>query len=315
MSQLIKTPVELRQLRNVLFRNARTVGFVPTMGALHDGHLALVSLAKKQCDVVICSIFVNPAQFAPTEDLSRYPRTLDSDMSLLSSKSCDYVFVPSVEDMYPAGVVLDVSQQFGTFVEVKGLSHQMEGSIRPHFFRGVATVVSKLFNLIQPTHAYFGQKDAQQSVVVRSLIRDLCFPIELVVGETVRESDGLAMSSRNRYLEPKQREIAPLLYRALCAGQSVYQNAVEKGIQVHRDDILHASHSVISDGQKLLKEDKEADFVFDLEYLSIADPYYLKEVDVLDKNNSAIFSGALKVGKTRIIDNVGLGLRFAKYPQ
>ncbi|KAJ3038027.1 hypothetical protein HDV00_001071 [Rhizophlyctis rosea] len=261
------------------------------MGALHEGHLSLARLARQNNDKVVASIFVNPAQFAPHEDLSKYPRTVEKDIEMLGSAGVDAVFLPSVEEMYPAGIVLDVKDQQGTFVEVKGKSHQMEGSIRPHFFRGVATVVTKLFNITQPTRAYFGQKDAQQCAVIRSMVRDLWVPIEVVVGATVRESDGLAMSSRNVYLSQEERKTAPVLYKALSAGVTAY----EKGMR-DREELIRIAEEMIK------KETRVS-----LEYLSLANPFSLVEEKVVGKEG-AIFSGAIKVGKTRIIDNVLLGM-------
>ena len=185
---VVKTISDYQDLRQKWFRTGKSVGFVPTMGALHNGHASLASLARKQNDIVVASIFVNPAQFAPHEDLSKYPRTFENDLKLLGETDVDVVFYPSVEEMYPKGIPLKVDEQVGTFVTVQGKSHQMEGIIRPHFFRGVATVVSKLFNIIQPTRAYFGQKDVQQCSVVRSLVRDMQYQLHIIVGDTIRSS-------------------------------------------------------------------------------------------------------------------------------
>ncbi|KAI8592390.1 hypothetical protein BDZ88DRAFT_392256 [Geranomyces variabilis] len=295
---IVRTIAEYRTLRREWARADLSVGFVPTMGALHAGHVSLAQLARSQCDKVVASIFVNPAQFAPTEDLAKYPRTEEQDVAMLGAAGCDVVFIPNVEEMYPAGIVLDVKDQRGTFVEVTGMSHQMEGSIRPHFFRGVATVVSKLFNIAQPTRAYFGQKDAQQCAVVRTMVRDLFVPTTIVVGKTVREADGLAMSSRNRYLAPAERAVAPVLYRGLRAGAALY--AEGRGV-VSRTEIIAAAAAVV-------QEEKGAT----LQYLSLADPFSLAELDKVGANG-AIFSGAVLVGKTRIIDNMLLGLSPEKW--
>ncbi|KAJ3287810.1 hypothetical protein HK104_008452 [Borealophlyctis nickersoniae] len=290
---IVKTVADYRQIRKNWARQAATVGFVPTMGALHEGHLSLARLARKQCDQVVASIFVNPAQFAPTEDLSKYPRTVERDIELLTEAGVDVVFLPSVPEMYPNGIPLDVK---GTFVEVKGKSHQMEGSIRPHFFRGVATVVTKLFNIIQPTHAFFGQKDAQQCAVVRSMVRDLWIPTTIIVGATIREPDGLAMSSRNRYLSPDERAIAPVLYKGLSAGL----DACETGVK-DRKDLIEIIEKVI-----------KAEPRVQLEYLSLANPFSLVEEERVGEDG-AILSGAIRVGKTRIIDNVLLGVSTEKW--
>ncbi|KAJ3012949.1 pantothenate synthase [Thoreauomyces humboldtii] len=291
--RVVTTIAEYRAIRAEWQRDGHQVGFVPTMGALHAGHASLASLARGTCDRVVASIFVNPAQFAPTEDLAVYPRTQDADVALLGSRGVDLIFAPTVKEMYPAGIVLDVSGQRGTFVEVRGKSHQMEGSVRPHFFRGVATVVTKLFNIIQPDKAFFGQKDAQQCAVIRSMVRDLFVPTKIVVGDTVREDDGLAMSSRNRYLSPEERAVAPILYKALSAGLAAYRGPESV---TSREELIRIAKAIVEkqDGAKL-------------EYLSVADPFSLEEVDNVG-SDGAIFSGAVKVGKTRIIDNILLGI-------
>ena len=211
-------------------------------------------------------------------------------MKLLAQVNTDVVLVPNVKEMYPSGITLQVKDQVGTFVTVQGKSHQMEGSIRPHFFRGVATVVSKLFNLVQPTHAYFGQKDVQQCSVIRTMVRDLLFPIEIIVGETMREADGLAMSSRNRYLSPEERAMAPLLYQAMLQGQDAFNQGVRD-----RQVIIDRMNQVIN------KEPRVK-----LQYWSLADPLTLSEVEKI--GDGVILSGALLVGKTRIIDNILLGM-------
>ncbi|KAJ3106419.1 hypothetical protein HDU97_006404 [Phlyctochytrium planicorne] len=251
--------------------------------------------ARQGSDVVVASIFVNPAQFAPTEDLGKYPRTMEQDISLLQKVGTDVIFAPEVKEMYPSGIVLDVSQQSGTFVEVKGKSHQMEGMIRPHFFRGVATVVTKLFNIIQPTKAFFGQKDGQQCAVVRSMVRDLFIPTEVVICETIREPDGLAMSSRNRYLSEKDRNAAPILYKGLEAAQKQYL-AGER-----RTSVLVDTAKAIIATEPHVK----------LEYVSIANPFSLAEEEVIG-DDGGMMCGAVKVGATRIIDNVLLGVEVQK---
>ncbi|KAJ3086947.1 pantothenate synthase [Quaeritorhiza haematococci] len=334
-----------RRLRWQWMKEGKTVGFVPTMGALHEGHLSLAKMARDQCDVVVSSIFVNPAQFSPTEDLAKYPRTFEGDRNLLASIGCakdgslDFdsirndeaaitaalqkgakglvnepavrcIFLPPVHEMYPSGIELDVSKQQGTFVEVKGKSHQMEGVIRPHFFRGVATVVTKLLNIIQPDKAFFGQKDAQQCVVVRSLVRDLFIPCgEIVIGATMRDPiDGLALSSRNRYLSPQERAVAPALYQALCKGKEVFDQTVKSSPEsgVKREAILEVAKSVISG-----YESRGVPVKF--EYLSLAHPHTLQELDVITLEEGAIFSGAIRVGTTRIIDNILLGINLKQW--
>src|SRR4051812_18376702 len=200
-------------------KSGRTIGFVPTMGALHEGHLSLLRAAKTQCDIVAASIFVNPTQFGPTEDLAKYPRPFERDRQLLEGEGVELLFAPSVEEMYPKGAV--------TFVDVEGLSERLDGKSRPGHFRGVATVVSKLFNIVLPDRAYFGQKDAAQVAVIRKMVRDLVFPVEIIVCPIVREPVGLAMSSRNAYLNVQERKQALVLRRALdavedsfCSGES-----------------------------------------------------------------------------------------------
>ncbi|KAG0006131.1 pantothenate synthase [Entomortierella chlamydospora] len=289
-----------REWRKEMIRQNKTVGFVPTMGALHEGHLGLVQTAKQECDVVAVSIFVNPAQFAPHEDLDQYPRTFDTDYaSLVASKACSAILLPKVSEMYPVGITLDRSQQRGTFVEVQGLSHQMEGIPRPHFFRGVATVVTKLFNIVQPDRAYFGQKDAQQCVVLRAMIRDLLLPIRMRSIPTRREADGLAMSSRNRYLTPEMRNVATLLYRAITAAKEAI---IERGVS-DREEILAPAYKIIDE---VSQEVKAQGLPFDirLDYLSLVDVETLSELTTLGKSQAAILSGAIYVGTTRLIDNV-----------
>ncbi|KAJ3014387.1 UNVERIFIED_CONTAM: ATPase of 26S proteasome regulatory subunit 4, partial [Siphonaria sp. JEL0065] len=292
--RIVNTIAEYRALRNQWLKDGKTIGFVPTMGALHSGHLSLAKAAKKDCDKVVASIFVNPAQFAPTEDLDRYPRTFEADVKLLGSVGVDAVFSPAVQEMYPAGIVLDVSKQTGAFVEVKGKSHMLEGSVRPHFFRGVATVVTKLFNVIQPHKAFFGQKDGQQCAVIRTMVRDLLIPTEVVVCQTIREQDGLAMSSRNRYLSPEERQLAPVLYRALKAAEDLYV-AGERNANVLTDA-----------GNKVLKESGVP-----VEYLSVANSLTLEEEAGDVGKDGAMMSGAVRIGKTRIIDNILLGVEGA----
>ncbi|KAF9907265.1 pantothenate synthase [Linnemannia zychae] len=289
-----------REWRREMTRQNKVIGFVPTMGALHEGHLQLVKTAKNECDAVVVSIFVNPAQFAPHEDLDQYPRTFDTDYaSLVSTNACAAILLPKVSEMYPVGITLDRSQQRGAFVEVQGLSHQMEGIPRPHFFRGVATVVTKLFNIVQPDRAFFGQKDAQQCVVLRAMIRDLLLPITMRSLPTCREADGMALSSRNRYLTPEMRKISTLLYRGLTAAK---KNIVEHKVQ-DRDEILKPAYEIIEQVKQECK-DQGLDFDIRLDYLSLVDVETLSELQVLGDNQAAILSGAIYVGTTRLIDNV-----------
>jgi len=257
----------------------KRIGFVPTMGSLHKGHLTLATTARKECDFVLTSIFVNPTQFGPNEDFNRYPRDLAKDISLLKDQ-VDGIFAPPTEEMYP------VSQRI--WVNVNHMNHTAEANSRPGFFNGVATVVTKLFNIIQPDIAYFGQKDAIQCIVVRDLIKDLNFPIELKIVPTVREHDGLAMSSRNQYLTPHQRSIAPILYKALDSTRQFIDDSKEK----RRDAILNKTYSV-------LKHDE-----ITVDYVSLTSMDDAKELDQLDRSKDALLSVAIKIGTTRLIDNI-----------
>lgn len=253
------------------------LGLVPTMGALHDGHLALVRRARAENDHVAVSIFVNPTQFAPGGDFDKYPRSLERDMSLLEPLGVDMVFAPSVQEMYPSG--------FQTFVNVEEVTKPLEGAMRPGHFRGVATVVTKLFNIIQPDRAYFGQKDAQQVVVVRQMVRDLNLPIEICACETQREPDGLAMSSRNAYLSAEDRQAASVLYRALCAARTTWEKG-ERGGENLRETML-----------EVLEQEPRAN----VEYVSAANPDTLTEMN--EAKDRVLLSMAVRFGTTRLIDN------------
>ncbi len=276
--QLITTIAAMRTTRAAL----TTVGFVPTMGYLHEGHLSLVRRAAAESAAVAVSIFVNPTQFGPREDFARYPRNLERDLAMLSDVGVDFVFIPSVEELYPPG--------FGSYVIVPAADELLEGAARPGHFRGVATVVCKLLNIVQPTRAYFGQKDAQQVAVVQQIVRDLNMPTTIVVVPTVREPDGLAMSSRNSYLSPEQRAIAPLVYQALLAVQACYQ-AGERDATLLRGAAL-----------TLLERTP----VLGVEYVSVADPLSLRELETVG-SEGALVSLAVRLGGVRLIDNLFLG--------
>lgn len=258
------------------------VGFVPTMGYLHEGHLSLVRKARSDTSFVAVSIFVNPAQFAPTEDLSRYPRDLERDLALLASESVDLVFTPSDASMYPPG--------FQTYVNVGAVAEGLEGGRRAGHFQGVATVVTKLLNIVQPTHVYFGQKDAQQAAVLRRMVIDLNFSLRFVVCPTVREPDGLAMSSRNKYLEGANRSGGTALYRALSAARGLWEAG-------ERDpDRLREAMSDVLAAEPLARVD----------YVSAADPMTLRELPGGLPTSSALLSMAVYFGTTRLIDNLVL---------
>ena len=253
------------------------IGLVPTMGFLHAGHISLVQQARNDCKSVITSIFVNPTQFGPNEDLDKYPRNIERDLQLLEAAQVDIVWMPTPEIMYPSG--------YQTWVEVEKLTKPLEGSMRPGHFRGVTTVVSKLFNATRPDKAYFGQKDAQQAAVIRQMTRDLSYPIEIMVCPILREADGLAMSSRNTYLDPAQRQAATVLYRSLSAAKSAYSGGernAEKLRQIVKD--LIGSESLAR-----------------LQYVSCADYDTLDELETVNKK--ALLSLAVFMGKTRLIDN------------
>jgi pantoate--beta-alanine ligase len=257
------------------------LGLVPTMGYLHDGHLSLVNRARAECRSVAVSIFVNPTQFGPAEDLAKYPRDLERDLRLLEAAGADLVWSPTPDIMYPPG--------YQTWVEVKDVTQGLEGAQRPGHFRGVATVVSKLFNAVRPGKAYFGQKDAQQAVVVRQMIRDLNFPIEIVVCPIVRETDGLAMSSRNIYLTPEQRRGATVLHQALNAAEAAYKGGER------RATALRAVMENTLAGEPLAQ----------VQYVSCADYETLQELEKV--TGKTLLSMAVFFGKTRLIDNAVLG--------
>ena len=273
----MKAVTTLPDLRSIRAAVPGTFGLVPTMGALHEGHLSLVRRAKAECDHVGVSLFVNPAQFGPGEDLSKYPRDLDRDLKLLEALGVDVVWTPAPEIVYPPG--------FQTWVTVKQVSTPLEGKHRPGHFRGVATVVAKLFNAFTPDKAYFGQKDAQQIVVIKQLARDLNFPLEIVVCPIVREPDGLALSSRNVYLNPEERRAATVLYRALSTAKAKY-DAGERDA-----DMLRAVMSSTIAAEPLARE----------EYVSAADPDTLTELEQVERG--VLLSMALRIGKMRLIDN------------
>ena len=276
--RVVSTVAEVREAR----RDYPSLGFVPTMGFLHEGHISLVKAAKARMGAVACSIFVNPTQFAPSEDLARYPRDLERDLSLLSQAGCDLVFAPDASEAYPAG--------FSTRVEVEGVTAPLEGAVRPGHFSGVATVVLKLFNMVQPDAAWFGQKDAQQCAVIRRMAADLDLPVEIVVAPTVREPDGVAMSSRNVYLGPEDRAAAVALIRALTAAEAAF-DAGERdanGLRALMTSVLEGEPRGVAD------------------YVSIADPDTLVELQTVD-DRGAVASLAVRFGKTRLIDNLLLG--------
>jgi len=268
---------EMKQLRQQL---TEPVGFVPTMGYLHDGHLSLVKRARAENHWVVVSIFVNPTQFGPQEDFKSYPRDTQRDLAMLEKEQTDIVFMPSPDEMYPSGC--------SSWVEVEKVTEHLEGASRPTHFRGVTTVVAKLFNIVQPAKAYFGQKDAQQAIVIRKMVADLNMNLEVVTVPTVREPDGLAMSSRNTYLNPQERQAALVLYQALNLAQKLYSQGERDAGKIRREMIA------------LIQKQPLAT----IDYVSIADPETLDELDKVSP--PALASLAVRFGKTRLIDNVVL---------
>ncbi|MFC2008118.1 pantoate--beta-alanine ligase [Chloroflexota bacterium] len=275
--KVIETIANMRQLRQQL---TEPVGFVPTMGYLHEGHLSLVRHARGENASVVVSIFVNPTQFGPQEDFKRYPRDPDRDLAMLEKEKTDIVFMPSVADMYV--------DQFDSWVEVGSLTQRLEGASRPTHFRGVTTVVAKLFNIIEPTRAYFGQKDAQQAAVIKKMVADLNMNLKVVTLPTLREPDGLAMSSRNMYLNPEQRQAAVVLHQALSLAQKLFSQG-EKSAPTIRQQMTD-----------LIQKEP----LTEINYVSIAHAEILNELETVSP--PALVSLAVKVGKTRLIDNVVL---------
>lgn len=277
----MKTIIGLDELRGARLSLDGAVGLVPTMGYLHEGHLSLIRTAREECRHVVVSIFVNPTQFGPNEDLEKYPRDLERDLGLIRPLGVDVVWTPTPEIMYPAG--------YQTWVEVETLTQGLEGALRPGHFKGVTTVVAKLFNAVQPHKAYFGQKDAQQAAVIRQMTRDLNFPLEIVTCPTVREADGLAMSSRNKYLDGEERKAATILFRALSAAKSAYDEGERNA------DRLRA----------IMKQRLETEPRARPQYVSCADYDTLEELDTV--KGKTLLSMAVMLGKTRLIDNFVLG--------
>jgi len=273
--KIVETVADLKKLRDKM---PGPVGFVPTMGYLHQGHLVLVRQARAENASVAVSIFVNPTQFGPKEDFRQYPRDPERDLALLEGEGTDVVFMPPVEEIYPPG--------FSRWVEVGRLSRRLEGASRPGHFRGVATVVARLFDLVKPDRAYFGQKDAQQLLVIKKMVADLALGLEIVAVPTVREADGLAMSSRNTYLNPEEREQALVLYQALTLAQRLYSDG-EKDAAAIRQKMT-----------ALIQKQPLAD----IDYVSIADAETLEEL--AEVRPPALVSMAVKIGQTRLIDNI-----------
>jgi pantoate--beta-alanine ligase len=276
--ELSTTIEEARSACRTARRAGQRLGLVPTMGALHEGHRSLVRAAKAQCDVVMVSIFVNPLQFGPNEDLGKYPRTFERDRELLQQEGGVLVFAPSSAEMYPSGA--------STYVNVEGLADRLDGKSRPGHFRGVTTVVSKLFHITQPDVAFFGQKDAAQAAIIKRLVRDLDVPVKIVVCPIIREPDGLAMSSRNAYLDQQQRKQALILSRSLVQVQEVFSRGERKA-----DRLITAGREVLAEEPAVM-----------LDYFSIVDPDSLEPL--ADVSPGALVAVAAFIGTTRLIDNI-----------
>jgi pantoate--beta-alanine ligase len=279
--KIIRTIDEMRAASRAIHKKNQRLGFVPTMGALHQGHLALVHAAKAQSDVVAASIFVNPLQFGPKEDLNKYPRSFERDCELLQNAGVELLFAPPVEEMYPEKEL--------TYVNVEGLTDKLDGKSRPGHFRGVTTVVSKLFHIVEPDMAFFGQKDAAQVAIVKRMVRDLNFPVEIVVCPIVRELDGLAMSSRNAYLDARQRKSALVLYRCLLEIQKQFRQGERN------------SAKLIAAGKEVFGEEPSVS----LDYLEIVNPETLEPIAEI--TGRTLVAVAAYVGTTRLIDNFLLG--------
>ena len=276
--KVIESITEMKRTRYELLG---TVGFVPTMGYLHEGHLSLVRQARAENDVAGVSIFVNPTQFGRGEDFAHYPRDPERDFALLQKVSTDFVFMPPVEEIYPTG--------YSTYVDVSGLTERLEGAARPGHFRGVTTVVAKLFNIVEPTRAYFGQKDAQQLLVIKKMAVDLNMNLEVIGCATIREPDGLAMSSRNTYLSPEEHRAGLVLSKSLALAQELWSKGERSADRIRQEMTA------------LIQKEPLAE----IDYVSVADPASLEELDHIA--GPALVSLAVKIGVTRLIDNVVLG--------
>ncbi|MGQ9882190.1 MAG: pantoate--beta-alanine ligase [Armatimonadota bacterium] len=276
--QVVKAIREVRTWMKIAREEGKTIGFVPTMGYFHEGHLNLMCRAKAECDLCVVSLFVNPTQFGPSEDFRQYPRDFTRDAAMAESVGVDLLFAPEADEIYPQG--------FQTWVEVTGITQRLEGAARPGHFRGVATICTKLFNIVQADRAYFGKKDYQQLKVIQRMVKDLNIPIEIVPCETTREPDGLAMSSRNIYLNPEERQAATVLYRALCAGRDAILNGERNGANV----------------QKLIEQVIATEPLVKSEYVDVADAETLEPLQEL--KGEVLLSLAARVGIARLIDTV-----------
>ena len=281
LSEGMKVALTIPAMKEIRGELPEPVGFVPTMGYLHEGHLSLVRRARGENRSVAVSIFVNPTQFGPQEDFETYPRDTERDLTLLRGEGTDVVFLPAAEEMYPA--------DFNSWIVVEGMTEMLEGASRPGHFRGVATIVAKLLNIVQPNRAYFGQKDAQQALVIKKMVADLNMNPQIIVAPTVREPDGLAVSSRNSYLNPEERQAALVLWKSLSLAQQLRSGGEKSADRIRQQMIA------LIEGEPRAR----------IDYVSIADPESLRELDEID--SPALVSLAVWIGKTRLIDNVILG--------
>jgi pantoate--beta-alanine ligase len=278
--EIVKRTPQMKSLARKLAVDGQRIGLVPTMGALHAGHLSLMQRARQMCDVVVVSIFINPIQFGPSEDLDRYPRDLARDAELCMTRGVDYIFAPLLDEVYP--------EDFSTYVIVEGLSDKLCGASREGHFRGVTTVVAKLINVVKPHFAFFGRKDAQQAIIIKRMIEDLQFDVEPVICPIVRDDDGLALSSRNVYLGPEERKAATELHRALEKAQVLYGSGVREASE------LSAAMEEVIATEPLVR----------LDYLSIVNTRDLEPVETITDDKTILIALAAYIGKTRLIDNV-----------
>jgi pantoate--beta-alanine ligase len=277
--EIIRIPRIVQDTSKGHISHGKTIGFVPTMGALHEGHLSLVRRAKQENDITVVSIFINPIQFGPSEDFHKYPRDIEGDTERLQKEGADIIFLPEISSMYP--------ENFLTYVEVEEISERLCGTFRPDHFKGVATVVTKLLNIVKPTRAYFGQKDFQQAIIIKQLVKDLDIDVNIVVCPTVRERDGLAMSSRNAYLDKKQREASTIIYKCL-----------KEALDLMKSGIIDARYIKGLMHDKLLKESS----VSGVDYAGVYDPVTLDELSEI--KGDTLLAVAVKIGEIRLIDNM-----------
>jgi len=276
--EIIRIPSIMREIAKDLIIKGKSIGFVPTMGALHEGHLSLIKRARDENDYTVVSIFVNPTQFVQGEDYDRYPRDVEGDKEKIEKIGIDYIFLPDVTSLYPHG--------YSTYVTVESLSDKLCGKFRPGHFRGVATILCKFFNIIKPTRAYFGQKDYQQALIVKRMVEDLNFGIEIIICPTIRENDGLAISSRNLYLSDEERKASIIIYQALKKGEQLLKEGVNP--------------SEVSLKMKEILENEP--FVSEIQYTGVFDPFRLDELR--EKQDKYLLAIAVKIGDTRLIDNI-----------